>query len=75
MARFTTLLNCNSALGGFEFRVTSDGETANIQSRGARSNTWKTEATMPRAQFDAMHADRGDSLSPDHIYAIAKEAR
>jgi len=60
MARFQTIHTCDAALGGVEYRATSDGKNVNLQtSEWGVNNRWKTVATISRADFDKYVNDLG----------------
>ncbi len=54
MATFQTTHKSVGYLGGFEYRATSNGTTAHIQSRKAGANAWKTEASCNVQTFKAL---------------------
>lgn len=72
--KWKVILNCNGALGGHEFRVTSNGHNVHIQSRHARTYSWRTDATMPLSEFERRHDELGNGLGPNYINLIACEA-
>ena len=59
MAKFKTIFENKSLFGGYAFRVTSDGETVNLQSRAPGNKSFKTEVTMPRSEFDSFADEKG----------------
>lgn len=71
--KWKTIINCNGAFGGHEFRVTSNGRDVHIQSRHAYVYSWKTEATMPLVEFERRHAELGSEYGPDYINSIARD--
>lgn len=79
MAKFKTIHNCDAALGGVEYRATSDGETVNIQtSEWGVNNRWKTVCSISKARFDEYVNDLGmDSpyggRSPSRMWRIVRE--
>lgn len=60
MARFQTIHSCDAALGGVEYRATSDGQTVHLQtSEWGVNNRWKTVAQITRARFDEYVSELG----------------
>ena len=51
-AMFKTVTKFNSAFGGYEYRVTSDGKTVNYQERTPTSGTFRTVKRETRQEFD-----------------------
>lgn len=57
MATFKTIKTFQSLLGGYAYRVTSDGVTVKYQERSPRSGRFVTRATEARGAFDRLSED------------------
>jgi len=55
---YRTIHTCESALGGFEFRVTSNGLRVNVQERSPQAQTFRTVITLSAAEWETEVATR-----------------
>lgn len=57
MAKFYTYHHDNSAVGGYEHRLTSDGTTVNVQSRSPHASTFRTLFSLKLSEVEEKYGD------------------
>lgn len=74
MATFKTIKTFQSLLGGYAYRVTSDGVTVKYQERSPRSDRFVTRATEGQVAFNRLADDARlfDSYEGDNPAVIAR---
>lgn len=60
-----TIYSPNSAYGGYEYRVTSDGKIVRIQERKGGCAAFKTKRTLTPAQWEQIRDDNFDAYTND----------
>jgi hypothetical protein len=58
-----TIYSPNTALGGYEYRVTSDGTTANVQERKSGSQKFVTKRVLTMSEWNAIKEQNFDSYN------------
>jgi len=58
-----TIYNPNTAFGGYEYRVTSDGTTVNVQERKSGSVKFKTKRVLTTSEWHAIKEENFDSYN------------
>lgn len=59
MAKFKTIHNCETLLGGHEYRVTSDGVVAKIQERKPTTTRFETKVVMDMDEYTEFSDEKG----------------
>ena len=72
-----TIKTFTSLLGGYAYRVTSDGETVSYQERTPNSARFVTRATESKARFDQLAEENGlfDPYQGDNPAIISNRIR
>lgn len=72
-----TIKAFTSLLGGYAYRVTSDGETANYQERGPAASRFATKAKESLESFEAFARESGlfDAYGGDNPAIVCRRIR
>jgi len=65
--KFKTIYESNCALGSYNYRVTSDGVTCNLQARKTGNVSWYTSKKISQLEWEFFNNKHGVTSNPAFI--------